>query len=119
MRFAATIAAVVFCSFCSYVRAQEPVPVRPKTGKVEIFKEADLKPGMKGGAWKATAPAISGPASGPRPTSSVPAMRVSLVPLETLRLVVDHLIAETAAGLSDRDHRPNAGNDNGALTVGA
>ena len=30
---------------------QEPAPVRPKAGKVQIFKEADLKPGMKGYAW--------------------------------------------------------------------
>ena len=51
MRFSAIIAAVVFCSLCSSVRAQEPVPVRPKAGKVEIFKESDLKPGMKGYAW--------------------------------------------------------------------
>lgn len=31
--------------------AQEPAPVRPKTGKVQIFKESDLKPGMKAYAW--------------------------------------------------------------------
>src|ERR1700675_188084 len=31
--------------------AQDPAPVRPKSGKVQIFKEADLKPGMKGYAW--------------------------------------------------------------------
>ena len=42
--------AVAFAS--SYiVFAQEPAPVRPKAGKVELFKEADLKPGMKGYAW--------------------------------------------------------------------
>jgi hypothetical protein len=51
MRFAVLIAAIVSFSICSSVRAQEPVPVRPKTGKVEIFKESDLKPGMKGYAW--------------------------------------------------------------------
>src|ERR1700731_1645668 len=48
MRFAAIAAAVVSCSLCSSIHAQEPVPVRSKTGKVEIFKETDLKPGMKG-----------------------------------------------------------------------
>ncbi len=36
---------------CSFLFAQEPAPVRPKAGKVQIFKEADLKPGMKGYAW--------------------------------------------------------------------
>src|SRR5580658_7217448 len=47
-KFAAFV--VVFA--CSYVAsAQQPAPVRPKSGKVEIFKEADLKPGMKGYAW--------------------------------------------------------------------
>jgi hypothetical protein len=45
-------AALVVAFACSYVvSAQEPAPVRPKSGKVEIFKEADLKPGMKGFAW--------------------------------------------------------------------
>src|SRR6266545_688925 len=30
----------------------EPAPsVRPKAGKVEIFKESDLKPGMQATAW--------------------------------------------------------------------
>ena len=31
--------------------AQTSAPVRPKAGKVELFKEADLKPGMTGYAW--------------------------------------------------------------------
>ncbi|HEV8039283.1 MAG TPA: hypothetical protein VGP62_10505 [Bryobacteraceae bacterium] len=45
-------AALVVAFACSYVvSAQEPAPLRPKSGKVEIFKEADLKPGMKGYAW--------------------------------------------------------------------
>jgi hypothetical protein len=45
-------AALVVAFACSYVvSAEEPAPVRPKSGKVEIFKEADLKPGMKGYAW--------------------------------------------------------------------
>jgi hypothetical protein len=45
-------AALVVAFACSYVVfAQEPAPVRPKSGKVEIFKEADLKPGMQGYAW--------------------------------------------------------------------
>src|SRR6202023_2012099 len=42
--------AVAFaCS--SIVFAQESAPIRPKAGKVQIFKESDLKPGMKGYAW--------------------------------------------------------------------
>ncbi|HLK22581.1 MAG TPA: hypothetical protein VKT81_26730 [Bryobacteraceae bacterium] len=45
-------AALVVAFACSYVvLAQEPAPTRPKAGKAEIFKEADLKPGMKGYAW--------------------------------------------------------------------
>ncbi len=45
-------AALVVALACSYVvSAQEPAPVRPQAGKVEIFKEADLKPGMHGYAW--------------------------------------------------------------------
>ena len=48
MKFAA-LAVALACS--SLLSAQEPAPVRPKTGKVQIFKEADLKPGMKGYAW--------------------------------------------------------------------
>jgi hypothetical protein len=47
-KFAACVVAFA-CSFA--VSAQEPAPVRPKSGKVEIFKEADLKPGMQGYAW--------------------------------------------------------------------
>ena len=47
-KFAAMIVAVA-CS--SILSGQEPAPVRPKAGKVQIFKEADLKPGMKGYAW--------------------------------------------------------------------
>ncbi|HYL34987.1 MAG TPA: hypothetical protein VEV17_03620 [Bryobacteraceae bacterium] len=48
MKFAA-LAVALACS--SLLPAQEPAPVRPKAGKVQIFKEADLKPGMKGYAW--------------------------------------------------------------------
>ena len=47
-KFAALV--VAFACSC-IVSAQEPAPVRPKAGKVQIFKEADLKPGMKGYAW--------------------------------------------------------------------
>ena len=47
-KFAALV--VAFACSC-VVFAQEPAPPRPKAGKVEIFKEADLKPGMKGYAW--------------------------------------------------------------------
>jgi hypothetical protein len=45
----AALAVALACS--SIVLGQEPAPVRPKAGKVQIFKEADLKPGMKGYAW--------------------------------------------------------------------
>jgi hypothetical protein len=44
-------AALAVALACSVISAQEPAPVRPKAGKVQIFKEADLKPGMKGYAW--------------------------------------------------------------------
>jgi hypothetical protein len=45
----AALAVAVACSSLTF--AQTPVPVRPKAGKVQIFKEADIKPGMKGYAW--------------------------------------------------------------------
>src|SRR3984885_2618878 len=44
-------ALAVMAACCSFLFGQEPAPVRPKAGKVQIFKEADLKPGMKGYAW--------------------------------------------------------------------
>ena len=47
-KFAALV--VALASSCA-LYAQEPAPIRPKAGKVQIFKEADLKPGMKGYAW--------------------------------------------------------------------
>ena len=43
--------ALFFVSVCLPLFGQDAVPVRPKSGKVEIFKEADLRPGMKGYAW--------------------------------------------------------------------
>jgi hypothetical protein len=49
MQKLAALAVVAAC--CSFLFGQEPAPVRPKAGKVQIFKEADLKPGMKGYAW--------------------------------------------------------------------
>ena len=45
----AALAVAVACSCPMF--GQEQVPVRPRAGKVQIFKEADLKPGMKGYAW--------------------------------------------------------------------
>ena len=48
MKFAA-LAVALACS--SLLAAPEPAPVRPKAGKPEIFKLADIKPGMKGYAW--------------------------------------------------------------------
>src|SRR5271168_1095030 len=44
-------ALVMLAACCSFLFGQEPAPVRPKAGKVQIFKEADLKVGMKGYAW--------------------------------------------------------------------
>jgi hypothetical protein len=45
-------AALAVAAACwSSLFGQEPAPVRPRAGKVQIFKEADLKPGMKGYAW--------------------------------------------------------------------
>jgi len=46
-KFAALVALAFSCAHY----AQESEPIRPKAGKVEIFKEADLKPGMHGYAW--------------------------------------------------------------------
>jgi hypothetical protein len=46
----AALAVALACSFAVF--GQEPAPpIRPKAGKVQIFKEADVKPGMKGYAW--------------------------------------------------------------------
>ena len=46
------LAALVVAAGCScLVFGQEPAPVRPRAGKVQIFREADLKVGMKGYAW--------------------------------------------------------------------
>jgi len=49
----AAIAVLAACSGLTF--GQEPAPARsperPKSGKVQIFREADLKPGMKGYAW--------------------------------------------------------------------
>ena len=47
-KFAALVGTIA-CSFAAF--SQEPAPIRPKAGKVQIFKEADLRPGMKGYAW--------------------------------------------------------------------
>ncbi len=51
-KFAALVVAFA-CSYVVYAQELAPVPPppRPKAGKVEIFKEADLKPGMNGYAW--------------------------------------------------------------------
>jgi hypothetical protein len=46
----AALLAVAFCS-SAFAQPSDPAPPRPKSGKVEIFKESDLKPGMKGYAW--------------------------------------------------------------------
>src|SRR6266851_4999566 len=49
MQKSAALAVALACS--SIILGQEPSPIRPKAGKVQIFKESDLKPGMKGYAW--------------------------------------------------------------------
>src|SRR5271166_6861635 len=50
MQKVAALAVALASSFIVF--GQEPAnPIRPKAGKVQIFKEADLKPGMKGYAW--------------------------------------------------------------------
>ena len=46
----AALLAVAFCTSL-FAQSPDPVPVRPKAGKVQIFKESDLRPGMKGYAW--------------------------------------------------------------------
>jgi hypothetical protein len=48
LKLAAVVAAVLLSSS---LPAQPPTPARPKTGKVDIFKESDIKPGLKGYAW--------------------------------------------------------------------
>ncbi|HLJ47844.1 MAG TPA: hypothetical protein VKU01_17635 [Bryobacteraceae bacterium] len=45
------LAALVSVVSVFALSAQPPAPVRPKIGKPEIFKESDLRPGMKGYAW--------------------------------------------------------------------
>src|SRR5271170_7358560 len=37
--------------FSTFLTAQEAAPSRPKTGKPEIFKLKDIRPGLKGYAW--------------------------------------------------------------------
>jgi hypothetical protein len=53
MQKLAALAVLAACSCLLF--GQEPVPARPParptSGKVQIFKESDLKPGMKGYAW--------------------------------------------------------------------
>ncbi len=46
----AALVAVVLCS-AGFAQTPDPTPVRPHAGKVQIFKESDLKPGMKAYAW--------------------------------------------------------------------
>ena len=47
------LAALVPLALCSslFCQSPNPAPARPKAGKVQIFKESDLRPGMKGYAW--------------------------------------------------------------------
>ena len=47
-KLAALAVAIIFSSLAF---SQAPAPVRPRTGKVQIFKESDIKPGMKAVAW--------------------------------------------------------------------
>ena len=48
MKFAALVVALVSSSLLA---SAETAPARPKAGKVQIFKLADIKPGLKGYAW--------------------------------------------------------------------
>ncbi len=41
----------VLTSVCISAFGAEPAPERPRAGKPPLFKESDLKPGMKGYAW--------------------------------------------------------------------
>ena len=52
--------------------AQSSAPERPKAGKVEIFKESNLKPGMKAVAWTVLA------GTEPEPIPVEPAAKESL-----------------------------------------
>jgi hypothetical protein len=64
MKFAA-LAVALACS--SLLSAQESAPVRPKAGKVQIFKQSDVKPGMKGVAWTV----LAGPEPEPIPVEII------------------------------------------------
>ncbi len=44
-------AALLTVAVCCPAFSQDPQSVRPRAGKVEILKLADVKPGMKGTAW--------------------------------------------------------------------
>ncbi len=46
----AALVAVVLCS-TGFAQTPDPAPVRPHAGKVQIFKESDLRPRMKAYAW--------------------------------------------------------------------
>ena len=52
MQKSAAFAVLAACSCLTFAQ-ESPAgpPARPRAGKVQIFKEADLKPGMKGYAW--------------------------------------------------------------------
>src|SRR5581483_1776910 len=47
---AAAVVIAVSCSFLPAVAGDTVLP-RPKAGKPQIFKEADIRPGMKAVAW--------------------------------------------------------------------
>jgi hypothetical protein len=51
MKFPFAAMVLSFAVFTSSVFSATLPPKRPQAGKVEIFKSADLKPGMKGIAW--------------------------------------------------------------------
>jgi hypothetical protein len=48
-QIAAAVVMLAAAGFCAL--AEESIPQPPKSGKIEIFKSSDLRPGMKGVAW--------------------------------------------------------------------
>jgi hypothetical protein len=45
------VACVLSCALSVLPMLRAAEPARPRSGKVEIFREADLKPGMQATAW--------------------------------------------------------------------
>ena len=114
--FMQKFAALVVAFACScVVSAQEPAPVRPKAGKVELFKEADLKPGMKGYAWTV----LSGTEPEPIPVEIVGIFKNQWGPKQDIILAQDGRQSDTdqCSGRIERKpglYRRQAGGRGGA-----